>query len=256
MKQIKWKDILSKCFGKKKDERAHAIAMLIIYSVFIFILVVVIRTQPSVGEPNHNTSNLNSNQQTPLISPSPSPTTEEEGPEIESYEINYSYIYTVTNNNQKEVFTGKKLDDKEIFTIISETGSTNYAKLSDNYLLKENGEYHIVDRPSENLIYTDLETIISLVEKGNLVKNDHIYTYSISTSDIVRSYHPDLKLAVEETLRDFVIVTLEEGKIKKIEINFDHYHQVVQNNSLATLQIIMEFNDIGTTQYFDVTVSN
>ena len=180
MDKKEFKEILSKCFGKEKDERYHAIAMLALYGVFFFIVILLIRTSPAptsdettnqapTNTPTTNVSNSNDNQI-------------DEGISNEEFEINYSYVYTLENNGIKEVFTGKRLDDKEIFTYITSTGSTDYARLSDNYLIKENGEYHLVDIPSSNLKYTNMDKIISLTEKSSLSKEGNTYNYKVPVS--------------------------------------------------------------------------
>ena len=63
MKKEDWQALLKKCFGKEKDERLHAIAMLIIWGIFILILVIMIRLSPTPDEqtttPNDNKDNQN-----------------------------------------------------------------------------------------------------------------------------------------------------------------------------------------------------
>ena len=251
MSQINWKEIWKKCFGKEKDERAHAFAMLAIYGIFIIVLVIMVRIGGTSTEDKTPTK-------TPSVTPSAttSPTTTPNQNQVESFEINYSYIYTIQNNDQKEVFTGKKIDDKEIFTMINGNGSESYAKLSDNYLKKENGEYHLIDMPSKNLIYADVEKIISLTEQGTLTKNNNIYNYQVPTNEIIKMYNSDSTIVVDNNLMDTIIMTVENDTLKSIDINFNNYQTIINNNIPSILKIKMEFNNVGTTENFDVTISN
>lgn len=253
MNQIDWKELWKKCFGKEKDERAHATAMLAIYGIFIIILVIVVRTGGTTTESENKTS---VSSPTPTEETTQTTTPSQNETQIDSFEINYSYIYTIQNNDQKEVFTGKKIDDKEIFTIINGNGSESYAKLSDNYLKKENGEYHLIDIPSNNLIYADVEKIISLTEQGTLTKNNNIYTYQVPTNEVIKMYNSDSSIVVDNNLMDTIVMTTDGDTLKTIDINFNNYQTIINNNTPSVLEIKMEFNNVGTTENFDVTISN
>lgn len=256
MNQINWKELWKKCFGKEKDERAHAIAMLAIYGMFILILIIIVRVGGSNIDDTNNTTSTPTPIPTSTSTPNTNITESETEPEIENFDINYSYIFTVQNNDKKEVFTGKRLDDKEIFTVINEQGSKDYAKLSDNYLIKENGEYHLIDSPSTNLIYTDMDKIISLTEKGTLTRTNNIYNYVIPTSEIMKMYNPDNVEAIDVNLTDQITITVENDTIKAIEINYNNYWNIMNKNNTSQLIIKMEFNNVGTTENFEVTISN
>lgn len=256
MNKTDFKELLKKCFGKEKDERYHAIAMLILYGLFFLVIIIMIRVSPTTTKENNPSSSPS-----PTITNDPTSgitnkdtTTEDQNLSNETFEINYSYIFTVENNGTKEIFTGKKLDDKEIFTYITSSGSTDYARLSNNYLIKENGEYHLVDSPSQNLKYTDMDTIISLTEKGTLTRNENIYQYSIPTSEVLSMY--DSNQIADANIYDTITITLENNTIKTIDINFSNYASIINGNVATNLTVKMEFNQVGTTENFDVTVSN
>lgn len=262
MENFNLKDLLKKCFGKDKDDKYHAAGMLIIYGIFIAILVIFIRTSPSntnneVKKENSN-NNANSNSQIKLDengkSSSGSNDNDKKTTTAEKFDVNYSYIFTINTNGVKEIFTGKKLDEKEIFTYINSKGSIDYAKLSDNYLLKENGEYHIVDMPSVSLMYTDMDKISSLSENGQLIRNDNIYTFTVKTNDVVKSFNPDSKILVSDELTDTIIITTENEMIKTINMSLNNYYSVLYGS--GTLDVKVELNNIGTTENFDVTISN
>jgi len=255
MNNVDWKKLLNKCFGKEKDERAHAIAMLAIYGFFLLILIIIIRiggTDTIENQPNQKPSPTS----TPTVTSTPQPSDNNNEPDIGNFDINYSYIYTVQNNDIKEVFTGKRLDDKEIFTVINSQGSKDYAKLSDNYLIKENGEYHLIDSPSANLVYTGMDKIISLTEKGTLTRNNNTYNYVIPTSEVMKIYNPNNLEAIDINLTDQITITVENDVIKTIDINYNNYHNIMNKSTTSQLIIKMEFNNVGTTENFEVTISN
>ena len=53
MNKKDFNEIWNKAFGKEKDEKTHAIAMLIIYFIFILIVIVFIKTSPSTDTSNN-----------------------------------------------------------------------------------------------------------------------------------------------------------------------------------------------------------
>lgn len=253
------KELYNKCFGKNKDDRYHAIAMLGIYGVFILILIIMIRVSPAQNQDNNQSNKSNNNisndtsQKTDNKNNSNNTNTNQGNITTQS-EINYSYVYTIDNSGIKEVVTGKRVDDKEIFTLITDSGSKDYAKLSDNYLEKVDGSYHLVESPSSNLVYTNLDTIIELTEKGSLTTNNNTYVYTIPTNEILKAFNYTSE--VSETITDTITITTENTLIKYININFTNYRTIINNNNLTNLNINMEFNNLGTTKDFNITVSN
>lgn len=260
MNKKEFKELYNKCFGKNKDDRYHAIAMLSIYGVFILILVIMIRLSP-IATSDDKTNKDNNQDKTPITDKNNNSTdnnstddNSSQSDDIQSSDVNYSYVYTIDNSGIKEVVTGKKVDDKEIFTLITSSGSKDYARLSNNYLEKVEGNYHLIDSPSNNLIYTEINTIISLTECGILTKNDNVYTYVIPTTETLKAFNNVAE--VSSDLTDTIVVTTENNLIKSININFNNYRTAINNNNPTNLNISMEFNNLGTTKDFDITVSN
>lgn len=258
MKGNDFKELLAKCFGKNKDDKHHAGAMLIIYAIFILVLVIMIRTSPTKEASNNannnssnnstNTINLNNNSTNKDLKPTATPK------QSVNYDVNYSYVYTIVENDNKVVISGKKLDDKEIFTLIDTNGSKDYAKLSDNYLLKENGEYHICDSPNNNLIYTNMDKIENLVQISNYTINGNSYIYSVSISEILKEFNRDSNINIPNDVYDTIILNVENDTLKSVELNLNNYY--VNMYGTGTLNIKMEFNNIGSTEDFDVSISS
>lgn len=262
MNNINWKELLKKCFGKEKNERYHAVSMLTIYGIFFAILIVFVRMSPTTSDNNQPTTNNGSNNSTVVEKDEVKDPTnnivdndkdEEEVDINETFEINYSYVYTVENNGVKEIFTGKRLDDKEIFTHINANGSSDYAKLSGNYLKKEDGEYKLVDEPSTNLEYLDIDKVITLTEKASFTQEGNLYKYVVPTKEVLSIYGYEQMIS---DASDSIIISLENGLIKTIDIDFSNYSYVINGNVSTKLTIKMEFNNVGTTENFNVTVGD
>ena len=254
MKKEEVKEILKKCFGKEKDDRYHAIAMLAIYGIFILILVLVIRLGGS------NSSNMVSNPTTsPTTTPTASGTTSptnngtiSSSTSNGNNDINYSYSYTITYNGVSEVYLGKKIDDKEKFTLVKDGTTTNYAILDDNYLILENDIYHITESPSRLFKYCDAEKILTLIENEIPTENNGVTKYSVSSQNIASSFHESLSIDSEKT--NAIQLVFSNDTLKSIDLDLSNYLSSLEGVSI-TLTIHMEFADIGTTSDFDIKVS-
>ena len=162
MKSNDFKEILKKCFGKEKDEKYHAVAMLAVYGIFILVLIIMIRLG---GESTNNekNNNIQTETQTPIVTPTNTPNSDidtELDTGVGGNDINYSYSYTITYNGITEVYLGKKLDSKEKFTLIKD-GITNDYK---------NGKYSIT-----NIDYNYLTSNYTLIIRNIEGKNDLLF---------------------------------------------------------------------------------
>ena len=253
MKNSLWKEILNKCFGSEKDERWNAVAMLIIFGFFISILIIMLRVSETTSN-QHNSSTVSS--PTPTLTSTPTADSSDiqldQDQETGNYEINYSYLYTFTSNEEIETITGKRLDQKEIFTLINQMGSTDYARLSENYLQKENGEYHLVEMPSRNLIYANLDPLISILEELTPDINLNQYTYYVPTSMLLGAYHKDLGLIDSSNNYNIVVVTRNSNAIESIDADYSALSTVL-NETTNLYTVHMEFNHVGTTEDFTIS---
>lgn len=252
MKNREWKEILKKCFGKGKDDRYHAIAMLAIYGIFFLILIVIIR----IGGSSIPSNSLNNSNSISTPNPTEKPLTdtniEENNQNIIENDINYSYSYTITYNGISEVYLGKKIDSKEKFTLIKEGITTEYAILNDNYLILENGVYHITENPSKYFKYCDVEKILMLVENEISTENNGLVKYSVSNQKLASNYNDSLTIDNEQT--NSVQLHIIENNLKSIDLDLSNYLSSI-NNENATLTIHMEFVDVGKTDDFEIKVS-
>lgn len=252
MKNKEFGEILKKCFGKEKDDRYHAIAMLVIYGVFILILVLMIRLG---GSTSSNESLDNSTTPSPSPAVTDTPSTSEDSNlnnNVSGNDINYSYSYTITYNGISEVYLGKKVDEKEKFTLVKDGILTDYAILGDNYLILDNGIYRITESPSSFFKYCDIEKILLLIENEIPTENGNIVKYSLSNSDLALSFKD--VITVDNEISNLVTLMIENNSLKSIDLDFSNYISSVLG-SIDTLNIHMEFVDVGTTEDFEIKVS-
>lgn len=257
MKKEELKELLKKCFGKEKDEQLNAIVMLTIMMIFIVILVIIVR----VGTDKEKSNLTNNPTQTPVPTENvikPIEDTEkdllnEEGKQTGNYEINYSYLYTFTLNGKQEIITGKKLDNKEIFTIVNEDGSKDYAKLSNNYLIKNKNSYNLTTVPSTNLQYASIDDLAEILGlyTPNIEQNQ--YTYYISNKDLISIYKPELENTQMEEKYNPVTLTINNDRIEKMVMDYSNLYEVI-NKTPGTYLISLEFNNIGTTEDFTIRI--
>lgn len=253
MKNKDIKELLNKCFGKNKDEKYHAIAMLIIYGIFISILVIMIRlggTSSEIDSNDNNQGEVNS----PTVTSTPNPTST---PEIEidnevENDINYSYSYTVTYNGVSEVYLGKRVDDKQKFTLIKDNVSTSYAIYDDNYLILEGDIYKITDNPSKFFKYCDVEKILVLLRDKLSVKVTSSNQYNVD-NNILSSFYKE-KLLNEDNGTNLISINMTDDSLKSIDLDFSSYISALEGVN-STLNIHMEFADVGTTENFEIKVS-
>lgn len=255
MKNKEFKEILKKCFGKEKDTRYHAIAMLAIYGIFMIVLIVMIRiggTTASNSLNNNDTSNVPSDSTVTEDSSDNSQENNGQNNTVGS-DVNYSYSYTVSYNGISEVYLGKKLDDKEKFTLIKDGITTNYGILNDNYLiLQDDGNYHISESPSKFFKYCDVDRIIALIENQIPTENGSTIKYSVSNKDLKSIYKDEISIDNEQS--NLIQMHTVDGVLKGMDIDFSNYYSSIQGTTV-TLTIHMEFADVGTTEDFELNIA-
>lgn len=252
MKNKELKDILKKCFGKEKDDRYHAIAMLIIYGIFMLVLVIMIRMNAT---PNNEVNNEIPSQSPTNTAPNKNNSNSNDSNVSDSQiteNINYSYSYTVSYNGNSEVFLGKKVNNKEKFTHIKDGITNNYAVLDDNYLILENNTYHITNNPSNLFKYCDVSEILSLVDDEIPTENNGVIRYQVDNTKLAISYKD--KITVNNELKNSIVLTTIDNTLKSIDLDLTNYISALENSS-SSLIIHMEFVDIGNTEDFDINIS-
>lgn len=230
-------------FGKEKDDRIHAIAMVLIYVVLLLFLALFFRFNPSTKNKT-NTIKPSPSPSEVIVSPTPSTDIPDK---IESFDINYSYIYTITYDSGKEIITGQKIDEKEKFTIITNQGTNDYAKLSDNYLIKGDEDYSIIENPSEYFDYCDVDIILDILKDYSPVNG----IYSVKTEDLIKTFDDSTYTGYNGTFNNIEVI-INNNQLSKIIMDLSNYISLSSSKNTKNLKIVMEFNDIGTTKDFNI----
>jgi len=241
-------EILKKCFGKEKDDRYHAIAMLAIYGIIFIILVASIRISGNNVIDYKEENPIKTPESTPIVEDNTNKEEiKEDNKETITNDINYSYSYTVTYNGKSEVYLGKKIDEKEKFTLVKDGITTNYAILNDNYLVQKGDVYTITEKPSVFFKYCDVEKVLLLI-KDKEEKN----SYNVTNNELKNNYKDNL---LSDNLKDNIIkINISNDILKSIDLDFSNYYSAITNQK-ESLTIHMEFADIGTTEDFEIKVS-
>lgn len=236
-------------FGKEKNSRSHAIAMLVIYGIFIVVVIMVIRTTP-VKE-KEIAPNDSADKQEEIIDNSETENNKEDSGKKKNFDINYSYSYTITYDDEQEVYLGKKIDDKEKFSFIKNSTTLEYAILNDNYLILENGTYRITDKLDTYFKYCDVEKITSLLETLEYVEANNKYVYNIDNVKLAHAFGDTIN-SNNSTLNNIELEVVDDD-LKSINLNLDSYISSIMGNN-HTLNIKMEFANVGTTEDFEIKV--
>ena len=242
---MNFKDFLKKAFGKEKDERVHAIVMLGVYAIFILIVILVIRTGNTTDVENKN------NKQETNIKEDINEETKDKKKNIES-DINYSYSYKVEFDDEVETYLGKKLDDKEKFSYIKNDKTVEYAIYKDNYLILEDGIYHITDKLDGYFKYCDMEKVLTLIEEET-PNVENSYVYDISSSKIASIFEDELT-DFDNEKNNKIEMTIEDNNLKTVTMDLSNYiSNILKKNH--KLIITMEFANVGTTEDFDIKMN-
>ena len=244
----KFKEILKKGFGKNKDKTIHARIMLAIYMFFFIILVLFIRLAPAKPVEDDKTKKDTNNTNTVEPTNSPEPTS---NTKPISNEINYSYTYTIVFDNNTEKYIGKRIDDKEKFSLLKNGEYIDYAIVDGVYLKSDGNLYSITDSFESYFRYCDTDKILSVVGSYNLKANE-LNAYTISNDKIEKVFSEQL-INNNNGMNNINIKTDTET-IRKIDMDLSNYISSLLNES-HTLNITMEFANIGTTENFDIKMN-
>ena len=226
MNKENFKELMKKCFGKQKNERYHAIAMLIIYFVFmVFIFIYISTLSPNKNDLNKSSDSNQS--KTPIVS-----------------NIDYSYSYTININNETEVYLGKKHNNKEKFTLIKNGTNSEYAIINGSYLRLDNNKYVVTDKPNSYFKYCNREKIVDLLKDIKPISEN---TYEISNDIFAAIFNESVENNTDIPIT--VTITKISEEVKNIEMDLSNY-----TSSSDIVKISMNYTDIGTTGDFEIPV--
>lgn len=220
MNKMTFKDVMKKCFGKEKNDRWHAVAMLLLYGVFFLLSFIII----SIGMPSKNEDKK-----------------WEELVEI----VNYSYTYTINYGDSVDVYFGKKYGNKEKFTLVKNGENTEYTIL-DGILYDSNNEK--VEQLNNYFKYLDKDSLLRLVNYDLCTKDNNTYTCNIDSKKVAEVFKDNF-ISDVDILSTFIIVK-DKDDVKSIKIDFNNYISTLEGEP-NTLTINMNYTDIGTTKDFE-----
>lgn len=251
MKNFNFNEFMNKAFGKEKDEQTHARVMLVIYFIFITILVILVRTSPNRNT-NTNTDNkvkesteIKEDTKTISPTPTPTPTSTSTTKKKQEHDVSYAYSYTINYDGVTEIYLGKRIDDKQKFSYTKDGKTVEYAIKDDEYLILENGKYHLTDRLDNYFKYCNVEKILSLLEDKLESSTETIFT--ITNKELAeifdeKTINPDLENKIE--------LELISGELKEIKLDLSNYE-----SGINSLTIKMEFADIGKVEDFEIKMN-
>lgn len=222
----KFKEIMKKCFGKEKDDRWHAVAMLALYGIFFLVSFTIL----SIGSGTSNNT-------------SPTPTATPDN----ITNINYSYSYTINYDNVLEMYLGKKYNDKEKFTLTKDGISSEYAVLNDKLLKLNSGKYEETNSVNNYYRYCDREKILNIIKDIEPV-SENVY----NVSNVYFSSTFGDTLGEDNEIPVVITVSKDNDEIKSISMDLDNYLNALGIEH--SLKINMFFTDIGTTNDFEINI--
>ncbi len=166
---------------------------------------------------------------------------------------NYAYIYTFELPQYKEKITGKIYSNKEKFTIINNNQTIEAARLGNDYLILQNGNFQFTSVPSDNLKYTNIKNLQALLEMSIFEEKEGKINYEIDPIDILDIYAPDIlydEFANYDS--DFISIYYQNDYITKMELDFNNYQRIVTGNNTDTLKIVLEYFDYQKQEDFDI----
>lgn len=237
MKKKEFKELMKKCFGKGKDERYHAVAMLILYGIFLIFVIAFVRIAGGNIEDN--------------VTPTPTPTSTP----VEKSDIkNYTYSYTVTFDEESYVFNGKKIGDKEVFKYINNGDIDNvaeYAAVGTSYYKIVDDNYEKVDSINPYFKYLDVNKILTLIEKDNPIKSGESYLYNVNNIAIANMYSDTLNKEEDNMLSNGVFIVKNDNVIKSIRLELNNYISSVLGSE-HSLNLLIELSNINETTDYEI----
>ncbi len=221
MNKEKFKELMKRCFGKEKEEKAHAIAMLVIYGIFMVFALVYINLLPDAKENK----------------PTPSPTS------TPSVVENYNYKYVVKFDNGMYTIDGKKLDNKETFTYIEGDISNEYAIISNILYIMKDGNYEKSAIINPYYKYLNKDKVLGLIDYNKCLNNDNSYVCDIDSKTLANTFSDSLTND-NDTLNPVFIVK-ENNEVKSIKLDLDNYISNIMNSN-HSLEITMEYSKEGS----------
>ena len=217
------------------NKQYRAIIILIFYFFFFLVLIIAVRGVLDKEDVSDNKE------------------TKEKVKEISKVKIfsslkkkNFTYKYTLTVDDKVYVYNGEKYNDKDRFTITTSNDIKKYVQI-DNFSFEiKNNEQVLTDKPVYFLDFFDVDLLENII-KSSKDKSNNIYTINNRELDNIL----DLQFEVNNKLDNDIIITLDNGIIKRIDINYTNYVKF-NNRNIKKVLLTLEYDNFGNVDDFDI----
>ena len=163
---------------------------------------------------------------------------------------NYKYKYTLSVDDKIYIYEGKKYNNKDSYTLTTNEDIKEYVQVDDFSFEIKDKEKVLTDKPIYYLDFFDID-ILEQIIKQSTKKDVNIYSIDNRKLDSILKR----QLGVNNKLDNSIMLTLEEGIITRIDINYTNYIMFT-NKTINKVLLTLEYKDFGTVLDFDVKNSN
>lgn len=189
------------------------------YAAFFIVLIMVFKSRPSVSEaPGQNDLDqeiVNAKGIDKLSN------------------NNFEYSYSLVVDDTNYLYSGKKKDNKESFTLAIDNVIKNYYLVDDIALVKSGNQWVLSDHPSLYFNYFDTSLIKEIVKRSKFSKENDMF--EITTSSILELFDP-LAGEAKDSLNTISLVYRNQT-LASIEMDISnlakHYTPDIQSAKLS-----------------------
>lgn len=155
---------------------------------------------------------------------------------------NYHFNYTVIIDSGSYVYDGDRSNDKELFTITTNTGVDSYYCSNSNCLKKVNNIYIKSDDPFILSYFLEGSNVSTLSDKATYVSstnnadNSRNYKFEISTTSLVKIVNGQI-IDIADATNTISAATDTEGNINDIEYGISSYTKYLNTSSNTTISL-------------------
>lgn len=233
-------------FGNKEQDKTKSIIGLAIFGIFIVFLAIMSRTG-NKGEKTSLDKFIESNREDNLanveqkMNDNANSTKTSIFSELEKG--NYEFIYTINDNGNTIIYSGKSNTNKMQIDIINK-GTTRYYKLGENYL---DSNYNIInDIPLTYEKFINLDNLKELYDYS-ITDREHENRRKVSAYDIYEIYYPDFgfdPFDIDGVEDSYIEVISTNGTVSRVKLDFST--ALTYMNKQDTVFIVtLEYSNVG-----------
>ena len=236
---------------KNNDKNVVSIIGLIIFFIFVVVLAVVSRTNKSDGKSALEEFTEKNSKSNPIEEKMEEAKNNSKATTIfdELKDNSYEFIYTIEDNGNKTIYSGKKKNNKMVIDVIN-NGSKRYYQVGEVIFLDQ-------DFKSISSIPLEYEKFI------NFDKLNKLYSYSItgengkrdvSVYDIYDIYYLDFlydPFDIEDIEDSTIEVKMADGYVSKVVLDFTTALSYMNQKDYSFI-VTMEFSNIGRVEDINI----